>query len=236
MAGLVDESGNLRSGDVGIHRGSKVVHMAPPASQISRLMEDLLSWLKKSDESPLVKSCVFHYEFEFIHPFQDGNGRLGRLWQTLILSQWKPVFALLPVESVVRERQQEYYTALREADNTSDATPFIAFMLNAILQALGEIKGSTDHVGDQDTDHVSDHVKRLLSVLKSSQLSTSEIMLKLGLAHRPTFRKNYIKPALEAGFIEMTHPDKPRSKNQKYRITNLGLEIFKTIKSPLNQV
>ncbi|MCP4117003.1 MAG: Fic family protein [Desulfobacteraceae bacterium] len=224
MAGLADETGCFRSGGVGIQRGSVVVHMAPPASQVSRLMDDLLSWLRRTDECPLVKSCLFHYEFEFIHPFQDGNGRLGRLWQTLILSRWRPIFALLPVESVIRDRQQEYYTALRTSDNASDATPFVTFMLSAILQALEEIKDSTDHV----TDHVTDQVKRLLHVIRNSQCSASEIMAKLGLSHRPTFRKNYLQPALHSRLIEMTHPDTPRSRNQQYRITARGTKLLTT--------
>lgn len=97
--------------------------MAPPASQIPRLMSDLLLWLRTTDEHPLISSCIFHYEFEFIHSFADGNGRMGRLWQTLILCQWKPLFAYLPVETVIRERQTDYYHVLAEADHLGDATP-----------------------------------------------------------------------------------------------------------------
>lgn len=107
MVGLVDRPGKLRDGDVGIWRDGKLLHMAPPASQVARLVKDLLGWLRKTDAHPLVASAAFHYDFEFIHPFSDGNGRTGRLWQALILSRWQPVLAWLPVETVIRHRQQE---------------------------------------------------------------------------------------------------------------------------------
>ncbi|MFZ2170681.1 MAG: Fic family protein [Methylococcaceae bacterium] len=136
MLGLVDNAGQWRSGGVGIFREQELVHMAPPAAQIHRLMTDLLGWLSTTDIHPLIASCVFHYEFEFIHPFSDGNGRLGRLWQTLILSQWRAEMAYLPVESIIREQQSEYYRVLGEADQASDCTVFIEFMLRALAQAL----------------------------------------------------------------------------------------------------
>lgn len=222
MAGLVDEIGRFRSGGIGIHRGREVVHVAPPADRVPALISDLLSWLKKTDEHPLVASCVFHYEFEFIHPFQDGNGRLGRLWQTLILSRWRPVFAMLPVESIIRDRQRDYYAVLGQADHAADAAAFIEFMLNAILHAIEEAALGSD----QDSDHQSDQVIRLLRVLRKSQRSASDIMAELGLAHKPTFRKNCLHPALAAGLIEMIHPDTPRSRNQKYRLTARGEQLM----------
>jgi Fic family protein len=144
MAGLADEAGCFRSGGVGIQRGGEVIHIAPPPGRAPALMDDLLAWLEKTDEHPLVASCVFHYEFEFIHPFEEGNGRLGRLWQTLILSQWRPIFALLPVESIIRARQQDYYAALGRADHAADATAFIEFMLAAILRAIEESALASD--------------------------------------------------------------------------------------------
>ena len=104
MAGLVDRPGKLRDGDVGIWRGSKLLHMAPPAGQVPRLVKDLLAWLRRTDAHPLVASAAFHYDFEFIHPFSDGNGRMGRLWQTLILARWQPMLAWLPVETVIRHK------------------------------------------------------------------------------------------------------------------------------------
>lgn len=136
MLGLIDDAEQWRSGGVGIFREQALVHMAPPAAQIPRLMSDLLGWLDRTDIHPLIASCVFHYEFEFIHPFSDGNGRLGRLWQTLILSQWRTEMAYLPVESIIREQQSGYYRVLGTADQASDSAVFIEFMLGALAQAL----------------------------------------------------------------------------------------------------
>jgi len=136
MGDVLKNAGQFRSQSVGIHQGDKVIHVAPPAHQVSGLMADLLAWLKHCEHHPLISSSVFHYEFEFIHPFMDGNGRMGRLWQTLILSRWKPVFQYLPLESIIRDHQQAYYQALAQADNDANATAFITFMLDAILQTI----------------------------------------------------------------------------------------------------
>jgi Fic family protein len=138
MYGLIDDAGQWRSGGVGVFRNDQLIHMAPPASQIPRLMTDLLNWLQHTNHHPLIKSCAFHYEFEFIHPFSDGNGRLGRLWQTRILSEWREIMAYLPVESIISEKQEEYYAVLGQADKNSDCTPFIEFMLIALENALRE--------------------------------------------------------------------------------------------------
>ena len=109
MTGLVDEIGCYRSGSVGVMSGSDVIHVAPPSNKVPHLMADLFNWVANTDEHPLISSCIFHYEFEFIHPFADGNGRMGRLWQSLILSQWNEVFSYLPVESIIYDNQQAYY-------------------------------------------------------------------------------------------------------------------------------
>lgn len=218
---LIDDAGQLRRGGVGIYRGEQLLHMAPPASRVGQLVDDLLGWLGRTDLHPLIASCVFHYEFEFIHPFADGNGRMGRLWQTLILSQWRPVLAYLPVETVIREQQDAYYGALLAADQASEATPFVEFMLQALQQALTE-SAQSDQVGD----HVSDQVARLLVLLKRSPaLKAGELMQQLALVHRPTFRNNYLRPALAAGLIEMTDPASPRSPVQKYRLTLRGQAV-----------
>jgi Fic family protein len=222
MAGLVGNVGGFRSGKVGIRRGAKVIHVAPPAARVPKLMDNLLAWLKKNDEHPLVASCAFHYEFEFIHPFEDGNGRMGRLWQTLILSRWRPVFSMLPVESIIRDRQADYYAALSQADKRADATAFIEFVLSAILTAIEESGLESDQV----SDYQSDQVMRLVEALGKSVRSASDLMAELGLSHRPTFRKNYLHPALKGELIAMTDPDVPRSRSQKYRLTARGLQLL----------
>jgi Fic family protein len=136
MRDILVNAGVFRTQGVGIHKSGVVHHVAPPAHQVSGLMADLSQWLKNTNDHPLIASCVFHYEFEFIHPFADGNGRMGRLWQTLILSKWHPLFLSLPLESVIKEHQQDYYYALEQADQLADSTPFIHFMLSVILQTL----------------------------------------------------------------------------------------------------
>ena len=138
LHGLIDDAGHWRSKGAGIYRGEQLVHMAPPASQIPRLMADLFDWLANTDAHPLIASAAFHYEFEFIHPFGDGNGRIGRLWQTLILSYWQPMLAFLPVETVIKHRQQTYYQLLTESDQKSDCSAFIEFLLQAIEDSLQE--------------------------------------------------------------------------------------------------
>ncbi|HDK8694915.1 Fic family protein [Aeromonas hydrophila] len=136
MCGLCDDAGHWRSSGVGIYRGEQLVHMAPPANQVPRLMEQLLTWLAETEAHPLIASCALHYELEFIHPFADGNGRMGRLWQTVILSRWQPVMAFLPVETVIKSRQELYYQQLSQADKLCDCTGFILFLLEALRDAL----------------------------------------------------------------------------------------------------
>lgn len=214
MADLVKNAGYFRTGCVGVFKGRQVVHMAPPAEFVPEHIGNLINWYQKSTAHPLIKSAVFHYEFEFIHPFADGNGRMGRLWHTLLLAEWKEILAWIPVETLVKERQEEYYDALGKADKEADSTVFVEFMLTALRDALKEIP-PTDQDGDQETDQV----KNLLQVLANDTLTAAELMERLSLKHRPTFRNNYLKPALAKGLIEMTVPDKPNSKNQKYRKT-----------------
>ena len=213
LEGLVDEAGKFRTRSVGIAKGKRIVHLAPPADRVPGLMKDLLGWLKRTDAHPLIAGCVFHYELEFIHPFADGNGRIGRLWQTLILSQWNPLFAFLPVETVIRDQQAEYYSILAACEKAGNSTAFIEYLLSALLVALRD-SPNTDQVNDQVTDQVT----ALLRALGTKTLSALECMKRLKLSHRPTFRANYLNPALSAGLIERTIPDKPNSRLQKYRI------------------
>jgi len=136
MSGLIGTAGKLRTKNVGIVKGSKVERIAPSGNMVKGLMNDLFTYLKNGEDLILIKSCVFHYEFEFIHPFIDGNGRMGRLWQTLILMQQYPVFEYLPIESLIKENQAAYYDVLSQSDKLGSSTPFIEFMLGIILQSL----------------------------------------------------------------------------------------------------
>lgn len=216
MQGLLDESGQYRSGGVGVMAGAEVIHMAPPAGRVPSLMQDLMGWLQVTLDHPLVSSSVFHYEFEFIHPFADGNGRLGRLWQTLILSRWNPLFAYIPVESLVYEHQQAYYAALNESTQKGDSSVFIEFMLTMVAQALVKLP-FTPQVAPQ----VTPQVRQLLQVLVE-EMSREQMQNSLGLHDRKSFRERYLVPALAAALIEMTIPDKPNSRLQKYRLTEKG--------------
>lgn len=221
MTGLIDEVGQYRHGGVGVMSGDQVVHMAPPANQINRLMVDLLNWLNDSDIHPLIQSSVFYYEFEFIHPFTDGNGRMGRLWQTLILSRWNPIFANIPVESLIYQNQKAYYEALQASTDRTDSAPFIEFILQMILDIIlssNDTAQDSDHATAQAGVQVSDQVQRLISAMKQEDYALAELMQLVGLTHRATFQKNYLNPAIEAGLIKRTIPDKPKSPKQKYRL------------------
>ncbi len=123
MADLVSENGRYRQGGVGVFDGEKCIHLASPAQRVPLLMADLLLWAKQTKVHPLISSCVFHYEFEFIHPFADGNGRTGRMWQTLLLMQWNPIFVWIPVETIVKEHQEDYYAAIAQSDREASSTP-----------------------------------------------------------------------------------------------------------------
>jgi Fic family protein len=215
MAGLADDAGHYRSGGVGVMGGGQVLHMAPPAKRVPVLMGDLLHWLASTDYHPLVASSVFHYEFEFIHPFSDGNGRMGRLWQTLILYRWNALFARIPVESLIYKHQSEYYEAIQQSTAKTDCSPFIEFMLAMTQGAVRTF--DTPQVAHQ----VSPQVKRLLVVL-SGEMTRDELQTALGLKDRKAFRERYLLPALQAGLIEMTIPSKPNSRVQKYRLTGKG--------------
>jgi Fic family protein len=141
LDGLIENAGKYRNQNVGIFQGSRVAHIAPPSENVPLLMKDLFSYLKSKDEMTLIKSCVFHYETEFIHPFLDGNGRMGRLWQTVILMQEYPVFEYLPFETLISHTQKDYYNVLSRCDNKGDSTEFIEYMLGIIDSSLNELLG-----------------------------------------------------------------------------------------------
>ena len=139
MKELLDDAGKLRKTSVGIVKGEEIAHLAPSGEMVYPLLKDLFDYLKNDNDLLLIKSCVFHYEFEFIHPFLDGNGRIGRLWQTMILKEYSPVFEFLPIETLVKERQQDYYNALGKSDSQGSSTSFIEFMLDIIHIALEDL-------------------------------------------------------------------------------------------------
>ncbi|OQK17272.1 cell filamentation protein Fic [Methyloprofundus sedimenti] len=184
MRGLVDNAGHLRQSGTGIYQGTQLVHMAPPANQLPRLMDDLLTWLKTTDAHPLIASAAFHYDSEFIHPFSDGNGRMGRLWQTLILSDWQPMLAYLPVETVIKHRQQAYYQLLGEADQNSDCSAFIEFLLAAIESSLEEaIASETEtRVEMQVKTRVKTPDKILALLQQQPELTLAEVANHIGLS------------------------------------------------------
>ena len=217
MTGLLDAPGQYRDAGVGVMSGNQVIHMAPPASRVAYLMQDLLAWLTSTPEHPLIVGAVFHYEFEFIHPFTDGNGRMGRLWQSLILSRWQSVFAQIPVESLIYEHQQAYYNAIQQSTKNTDSAVFIEFMLEMITQALPAI---TPQVSPQ----VSPQVEELVRVLVG-EMARAQIQAALGLSDRKSFIARYLQPALAAGLIEVTRPEQPTSRLQKYRLSNAGREV-----------
>jgi len=215
MTGLLDAPGHYRLGKVVVMGQDEIKHIGPPAGRVPALIIDLLAWLDETDAHPLIASSIFHYEFEFIHPFEDGNGRLGRLWQTLILTRWKALFAHVPVESLIHARQAEYYEAIGQSSAKGESTPFIIFMLDTIREAIRT---------PQEAPQVTPQVGRLLSVLKG-EMSRQQIQAALGLKDRKSLRQYYLLPALQSGYIEMTHPDAPNAKNQKYRFTPIGLRL-----------
>jgi Fic family protein len=162
MADLVDGAGKYRQAGVGVFDNDKCIHVAPPAERVPHLMGDLFEWLKQTKAHPLISSCVFHYEFEFIHPFMDGNGRMGRYWQTLLLSQWKGIFAWIPVETMVKKYQEQYYKAIAQSDARGDSTVFITFMLRCILETIKQEQIVTDKATDKVTDKSEDKVLALI--------------------------------------------------------------------------
>ena len=184
MDGLTKEAGRFRSGNVGVYAGKTLIHAGSPAKYVPDLIRQLFGWLKKSELHPLIKSCVFHYEFEFIHPFSDGNGRTGRLWQSLILQKWMPLFAYLPVETLVYEQQQGYYKALADADKKGDATIFVTFMLKIILAALQEID-----VGTNVGINVGTNEEKVLALLsRDGTLTAKALAGTLGITVRQVER------------------------------------------------
>ena len=184
MAGLVDEAGMFRKGGVGVFDGDKPIHIAPPADRVRDLMSDLFGWLENADDHLLIRSCVFHYEFEFIHPFADGNGRIGRLWQSLILGRLNPIFEHLPVENMVYSNQQAYYHAINRSSDLGDSGPFIDFMLEEILNALVGHQGKSN-ADIADEKGLNFQQQRVLGYLRADRHTTAaKIAAELDMSAR----------------------------------------------------
>ncbi|MDR1870430.1 MAG: Fic family protein [Deltaproteobacteria bacterium] len=228
--GLIKEAGKFRSGDVGVFDGDRVAHIGARPRFVPGLIEELFEWAKKTTLHPVLKSAALHYEIEIIHPFADGNGRMGRLWQTLVLAKWKSLFQWVPLELFLYEKRPEYYQAIESARKVNDSGVFIEFALAAILDAVKEREKRQERRHDQnqrDLELSKTHLA-ILKALKTGDLSRKEIFASIGqYGDTRSFSRN-ITPLLNEGLIELTHPDKPNSEFQKYRLNDKG----KTVISP----
>ena len=184
MAGLVNEAGAFRKGGVGVFDGDNPIHIAPPANRVKDLITDLFQWLENADDHLLIRSCVFHYEFEFIHPFSDGNGRIGRLWQSLILRSLNPFFEHLPVENMVYANQEAYYTAINRSSDLGDSGPFIDFMLEEILNTLVGHQGKSN-ADIADEKGLNYQQQRVLGYIRADRhISAAKIAADLAMSPR----------------------------------------------------
>ena len=209
---LIKESGRFRSKNAGVYQGDKLIHMGTLPEYIPELINSLFLWLKNSEEHPLIKAAVFHYEFEFIHPFQDGNGRIGRLWHSLILSKWKKFFAWLPIESLVQKYQKEYYIAINNSNRDGKSTEFILFMLKIIKETLIElieIQKATDKVTDKVTDKNKERVKLLIKYLgQNNSINNKEAQNLLDISESAA--KRFLNKLVKENILEAVGEYKAR--------------------------
>ena len=206
MEALTADAGNFRRGGVGVYSEKGVVHIAPPAERVPTLMADLFEWLRSTDDHLLIRSCVFHYEFEFIHPFSDGNGRMGRLWQSLILGELHPLFAHLPVENMVYANQQNYYDAIQASTKNGESGPFIDFMLQEILNTLSRYKGENiEEVRDKIRDKIRDNFgitsAQIIEFVLTQPAITLDAIAEEMHCTRRTVEK-HVKALREAGVLQ----------------------------------
>ena len=218
---LVPLAGKYRTGNEGVFAGDKCIFICPPPQQVPYLMSELFDWLnrEKKNIDPLILSSIFHYEFVFIHPFQDGNGRTARFWQNAILSKYDKIFEVVTIENMIKKNQQEYYDAIAKAHVDGESTVFVEFMLDMINKALDEL----DMVANMIKTEASVNVKRLLENMEEEPMTANEIMFKLDVKHKDTLRNKYLNCAIRDGYVQMTIPDKPKSKNQRYYKTHLDI-------------
>ena len=213
---VTENPGHFRTGHEGVKdENDNVVFIAPPPEMVDGLMSNLLLWIKNSKDTinPLVLSSVFHYEFVFIHPFSDGNGRTVRFWQTALLGKWNKVFYYLPIENHIKKHQDDYYNAISESHIKGQSNPFIVFMLKMIDSSIDELMKNTASYSENTI-----YTKKLLSLMPIGVfLTASEIMDLLGLKSKETLRKNYLNPLIKEEYVVLEYPDKPTSRNQRYK-------------------
>ena len=219
---LVKESGVFRSGDVGVFDGDVVVHVGARPQFVPDLINDLFDWAKQSELHPVLKSAIIHYEIETIHPFADGNGRMGRLWQTLILAKWNAIFAWVPMESLLYQNRAEYYQAIEATRKADDSGIFIEFTLSTVLDTIIDQEKHQVKHGDKHQVDLTITQIDVLKSLKDKVLSRKDIFAAISMNGDSRSFKRHIEPLIEAGLIEMTVPDRPNSRLQKYRLTNSG--------------
>lgn len=212
---IFEESGEYRKGSEGVFDGEKCIHVCPPPEKVESLINALFMWMKENKDElhPLILSAIFHYEFVFIHPFKDGNGRTARLWHNIILYNWNKLFAYLPLESQIKKYQDAYYKAIDESNKSGESTIFIEFMLKMIDEVLDDALNTSS----KPLNETNININKLLNVLeKNEPVTSTEIMERLGIKSKETLRSNYLDPAIEEGLVALTIPDKPTSKNQMY--------------------
>ena len=215
MRFIKEDAGSFRLGEEGVFHGDRCIFMAPPARLVSELMQSLFDWMRRSKNTvhPLILSAVFHYEFVFIHPFSDGNGRMARLWHSALLAKWNPVFEFIPLESQIEKFQEGYYNAIAACHVDGESTKFILFMLERIDEILDAVQSQAETVLAGTTQYV----KRILDVMEYDiPYTANELLALLHLKSKETLRRSYLGPAIASGMIEMTLPEKPQSKNQRY--------------------
>lgn len=211
----VEDSGEFRKGGEGVFDGEQCIFVCPPPEMINQLIKKLFDWMNENKNKlhPLILSSVFHYEFVFIHPFSDGNGRVVRLWQNVLLYHWKKLFLYLPIESQIHRYQDEYYEKIARCNACGNSTEFIEFMLKMIDETLEEALNVSRIPMNQE----SININKLLDCLERNvPLSANELMNKLGVKSKTTLRNQYLHPAIKKGFVKLTNPDKPNSSKQTY--------------------
>ena len=211
MNGLVKEAGVFMSKGVGVYAGDQLIHAGTLANYVPELIGQLFDWLRTSKLHPLVKSCIFHYEFEFIHPFADGNGRTGRLWHTLILAKWQEFFLWIPIETIIHERQSDYYKAINASNNAVESTIFVQFMLELIRDLLKELADGRAYGGSYGGDQAM--TNKVLELIKENgKISAAQMAERLGISQRQVQR--IISQLKDDGVIERIGANR----NGEYRV------------------